>query len=207
MKLKHLGQMHKSIIHHPYLFGIYASNIHSTIRHCLGDLATVEVMSAWLHLLAFILRGMLPSYFAGLNFAGHYQGAVNASSTINEKAREEVKATEDLRVLKTRLQSLGNTEPPSRHGRPRDREEPFGGDLTGRSMIIPEGRTMNGFDCYTDRPPPTHPLVEQIKNSRSVHIAAPGSPQSTTTQSQHGSLGKVSECALPGSAFKSKIDE
>jgi hemoglobin-like flavoprotein len=114
MKLWHLGQMHKSIIHHPYLFGIYATNIHSTIRYCLGESATHEVMSAWLHLLAFILRGMLPSYFSSHNFTGHHIGAVNAASAINDKVHEEVRSAAEMKNLKKKLASLQGTEPQSR---------------------------------------------------------------------------------------------
>jgi hemoglobin-like flavoprotein len=113
-KLDHLGKMHKSIIHHPYLFGIYASNIHSTLRFCLGEHATQDVMSAWLHLLAFILRGMLPAYFENLPFAGHYNGAVNAVSAINEKAHEEVRYSDEMKSLKSKMRGNDHTEPASR---------------------------------------------------------------------------------------------
>lgn len=191
MKLKHLGIMHKSIIHHPYLFGIYASNIHSTIRHCLGENAHHEVMSAWLHLLAFILRGMLPSYFAGLTFAGHFSGAVNATSTINDKARDEVRNTEDMRVLKTKLQSLNNTEPPSRWGGDREKNSGDREVYTGRSQTQTQ-IDVNPLDrplAFEGRQPLQAPIIEQIRRGEKM-ASMPSSPSIS---------GQGSAYQLPGS--------
>jgi hypothetical protein len=35
---------------------IYATTLHSTIKLCLGDDATPQIMTAWLHVFAFVLR-------------------------------------------------------------------------------------------------------------------------------------------------------
>jgi hemoglobin-like flavoprotein len=114
-RLEHLGHMHSRIIHHPHLFGIYATNIHSTVKHCLGDGATNEIMSAWLHLLSFILRGMLPSYFKKAGFSGFHEGAVNVAPTINEDIHEEIHSQNEMKSLQKKLNSRDHTEPQSRN--------------------------------------------------------------------------------------------
>jgi hemoglobin-like flavoprotein len=110
VKLNHLGKLHKNIVNHPHLFGIYATNIHSTIRICLGDDASHEIMAAWINLLSFILRNMLPSYFEGTKFTGHHEGAVNASSAITEKAKDEVKSVNDMKEFKKKMRSKIGSE-------------------------------------------------------------------------------------------------
>lgn len=94
-KLKNLGRMHQGIVTHPYLFGIYATTLHSTIRHCLGDAGSANVMSAWLHVLAFVLRGMMQEYLEKFRKEGfvkyEQEGAINQSveMTEHDKAREK----------------------------------------------------------------------------------------------------------------------
>jgi hemoglobin-like flavoprotein len=83
-----LGKMHGSMVKHPYLFGIYATTIHSCIKHCLGNLATYDVMETWLHVLAFVLRNMFPSYLKSIDFSGHYDGAVNLSKNIDSNKKD-----------------------------------------------------------------------------------------------------------------------
>lgn len=131
---------------------------------------------------------MLPAYFAGMNFAGHFDGAVNATSTINEKARDEVRNTEDMRLLKTRLQTMGHTEPPSRLGAPTQ-------DLTGR-----EGVNNVLESPARDRAPSgpvAYPAVEQLK--RGLGLGG-GSPQISSTRNDLG-------MPLPGSTRTSRILE
>lgn len=105
VKMNHLGKLHKNIVNHPHLFGIYATNIHSTVRFCLGDDATHEIMAAWINLLAFILRNMLPAYFEGTKFTGYHEGAINAASVINEKAKDEVKVSTEIKEFKKKMRS------------------------------------------------------------------------------------------------------
>lgn len=111
-RLKHLGYMHHSIVHHPFLFGIYATTLHSTIKACLGENATPSVMRAWLHTLAWILRAMMPSYLEKYKhgFHGIHEGAVNSANIITKSAQDELKEV----ARQKQLQSRNATHPHSR---------------------------------------------------------------------------------------------
>lgn len=91
-RLRSLGAKHISIVHDPWLFGIYATTVLNTIRTCLGTKANDEIMGAWLHLLSFVLRNMLPEYFRrSAPFLKLHEGVVCAASSMNEQAREELR--------------------------------------------------------------------------------------------------------------------
>ena len=83
-RIKYLGKIHQQIVPHPYMFSIYAVNLHNTIKICLLGDATVEIMNAWLHTLAWILKIMIPEYMKkfGNNFDGIHDGAVNAYTSL-----------------------------------------------------------------------------------------------------------------------------
>ncbi len=103
----------------PWLFGIYATNIHFTIRHCLGDRATPEIMNAWLHVISFILRNMLPEYFGDCsNFSRWYEGATNASPAMSDAHHAEIKVTQQVREMRSgQLSRAAASGVPSRGSR------------------------------------------------------------------------------------------
>lgn len=84
-RLRSLGAKHVSIVHDPWLFGIYATTVLNAIRICLQDKATQEIMTSWLHLLAFVLRNMLPDYFKRSGpFMKLHEGVICAASTLSK---------------------------------------------------------------------------------------------------------------------------
>ena len=103
-KLKYLGHIHQKIVHHPFLFAIYATTLHTTIKTCLGEDASLQIMNAWLHTIAWVLREMLPTYFEMYknNFNGVHIGATNASSIVKEKHKQEVKDISKQKAIKSR---------------------------------------------------------------------------------------------------------
>ncbi len=111
------GHKHISIVMDPWLFGIYATTIHTTVRLCLDEDATPEIMNAWMHVLAFILRNMLPSYFGDFShFARWYEGATNSAPAMNNAAHEEIKVTQQVKELRSHNRSRNTSVPPSRGG-------------------------------------------------------------------------------------------
>jgi hypothetical protein len=100
------GHKHIQIVMDPWLFGIYTTTIHTTVRLCLDEDATPEIMNAWLHVLAFILRNMLPHYFGDCSTFGRwYEGATNSAPAMNTLAQEEIKVTEQVKALRSGTRS------------------------------------------------------------------------------------------------------
>lgn len=93
-----LGIKHQRIVYDPWQFSIFATTIHSTIKLCLGDLATPEVMTAWLNVLAFVLRSMMPSAITHIR---PYAGAVNAAGVIAESDQAVIKVQDKIKELRS----------------------------------------------------------------------------------------------------------
>lgn len=106
LRLRSLGAKHISIVHDPWLFGIYATTILNTIRICLAEKATDEIMSSWLHLLSFVLRNMLPEYFRrSAPFLKLHEGVVCGATSMNAQTQLEIKeiAKKERSVARTAL--------------------------------------------------------------------------------------------------------
>lgn len=165
-RLKHLGYMHHAIVHHPFLFGIYATTLHSTIKACLGDNATPSVMRAWLHTLAWILRAMMPSYLEKYKhgFHGIHEGAVNSANIINKSAQEELKEV----ARQKQLQSRNATHPHSRgrtaNGTALPREENIMAIADSPRHSVVQSQADNSVVKHTEKYTPDHKLVPSKKS-------------------------------------------
>jgi len=134
LRLTSLGEKHINIVLDPWLFGIYVTTIHSTVRACLQDDATPSVMNAWLHTLAFIIQNMLPSYFGDcVRFKRWYEGATNAASAIVDNG--EISDVQNIKELKSSAQRSRHQSIPTT-AQPRDK-------VSQISQIRPQGSPNN----------------------------------------------------------------
>lgn len=88
-EIEELGRKHRTIVNDPWHFSVYATTLHSTFKLALGENATPETMKAWLNVLAFILRHMLPAAITPDHIRDH-AGALNAAATVGEKEQKAI---------------------------------------------------------------------------------------------------------------------
>ena len=159
-KLKFLGKIHQHIVHQPFLFSIYATNLHNTIKICLGDDATADVMNAWMHTIAWVLKHMLPSYMEMHKdgYFGIHTGATNATSLISDRHRQEVKDITKQKIIKSREKSRQNDKSPHYYGY----DVPSKTVQTVQMMINNESSTLssqNILTTQTTQPTQTDPNI------------------------------------------------
>lgn len=130
------GAKHINIVMDPWLFGIYVTAIHTTIRICLNDDASPEIMNAWLHVISFVIRNMLPHYFGSRPFNRWYEGATNAAAAMNTQAQEEIKVTDQVKLMKS-----GNR---SRPGMSQNQSRPGAEKAERIATAAEKERSING---------------------------------------------------------------
>jgi len=131
-QLVDLGVKHRRIVHDPWQYSIYAVNVLSTLQICLGDDATEQVMSAWMHVLAFVLRSMLP-YAITDDHIRYYAGDTKATTFMNEKDQEAARQANDVMSLRARMKGEasvggGGTTDSTRRGSKSDLNIPMAED-------------------------------------------------------------------------------
>lgn len=117
-RIRAVAVLHVKIVGDPWLFGIFSTNILNTVRLCLGEKATDEVMTAWLHLLSFVLRTMLPEYFNKLGHFSRYSdgiisenGVVNVNTTASKPAEKKKPAASIAATINTPTRGFESKSP------------------------------------------------------------------------------------------------
>ncbi len=105
-QLKELGLKHRYLVQDPWQFGIYATTIHSALKICLDTDATPQVMTAWLNVLAFILRTMLPVAITD-DHIRMYAGATNAATLVNDEDQQNIQRNSEYKSMRSDLISGG----------------------------------------------------------------------------------------------------
>jgi len=115
-KLYMLGKHHARKQVRPWQYGLLAQVILQTVSSRLGTKATNEVMSAWVNMLAFVMRSMIPPAIEDLVVENEM--VINTSSEFQSgKIAEEVQEVEEVRVMKQKMnRALNGSEIGSQHG-------------------------------------------------------------------------------------------
>jgi hemoglobin-like flavoprotein len=96
-----LGKSHSQKGIRPWQYSVFVQTLLLTISSRLGTHATLEVMEAWVHLFAFVMKSMLPPAIKGQILETEL--SINTSSEFEKgKVAQEVAASEILKDLKKR---------------------------------------------------------------------------------------------------------
>mmetsp|Transcript_35512 Transcript_35512/g.36180 ORF Transcript_35512/g.36180 Transcript_35512/m.36180 type:complete len:351 (-) Transcript_35512:221-1273(-) len=99
-----LGRSHAQKLIRPWQYAVFVETLLLTISSRLRNEATTEVMSAWVHLFAYIMNGMLPNSIKGQIVETEMN--VNTSSEFSSgKIAEEVQILEEEKALRKKFGS------------------------------------------------------------------------------------------------------
>ena len=98
-----LGKAHNQKRIRPWQYSIFVQVLLNTVSARLGSKATPEVMSAWVHLFAMILRCMLPLAIQGL--VNETESDVNVATNLGDsKITDEIMREDEVREMKKILE-------------------------------------------------------------------------------------------------------
>mmetsp|Transcript_32692 Transcript_32692/g.33339 ORF Transcript_32692/g.33339 Transcript_32692/m.33339 type:complete len:319 (+) Transcript_32692:49-1005(+) len=99
-----LGKSHAQKMIRPWQYSVFVQTLLLTISNRLGTEATTDVMSAWVNLFAFVMKGMLPNAIKGQIVETELN--INTSSEFaGGKIAQEVQEIEEVRELKRKFGS------------------------------------------------------------------------------------------------------
>jgi hemoglobin-like flavoprotein len=94
-----LGKSHNHKRIRPWQYSVFIQVLLNTMSSRLGQDATEEVMSAWVHLFAFILRSILPIAIKGL--VNETEVDINVSTDLGDaKITDEIQQQDEVREMK-----------------------------------------------------------------------------------------------------------
>lgn len=97
-----LGKSHAQKMIRPWQYATFITTLLNTIASRLGTDATTDVMEAWVHLFAFVMRSMLPE--AIKDQVVETELNINTSSEFSAgKIAQEVASVEEMKEMKRKL--------------------------------------------------------------------------------------------------------
>lgn len=97
-----LGRSHRHKGIRPWMYSLLLETLLLTIAERLGTEASLEVMSSWVNLVAFVFRSMMPQALQGTTIPDEMH--INTSSVFEGgKTADEVHEIEEMRQLRRRL--------------------------------------------------------------------------------------------------------